>query len=161
MKQKLNLNKIIKLLAIVIISIVSIQSKAQKTNPLYDSILAKSLGADDYGMKNYILVILKTGSANIIDKKIKDSLFAGHFKNMNDLSAKGKLIVAGPFKTNENKFRGLFILAVKTIEEAKQLVNNDSCVKEKLFEVEYYEWYGSAALPEYLKLHEKIEKKSF
>lgn len=161
MKQKLNLNKIIKLLAIVIISIVSIQSKAQKTNPQYDSTHAKSLGADDYGMKNYILVILKTGTANITDKKLKDSLFAGHFKNMNDMSTKGKLIVAGPFKTNENKFRGLFILDVKTIEEAKQLVNDDPCVKANLFEVEYFEWYGSAALPEYLKFHKKIEKKSF
>lgn len=161
MKQKLNLNKIIKLLAIVIICIVSIQSKAQKTNPQYDSTLAKSLGADDYGMKYYILVILKTGKANITDKKLKDSLFAGHFKNMNYMSAKGKLIVAGPFKTNENKFRGLFILDVKTIEEAKQLVNDDPCVKANLFEVEYFEWYGSAALPEYLKIHEKIKKKSF
>lgn len=30
-------------------------------NPNYDAALARKLGADDYGMKRYILVILRTG----------------------------------------------------------------------------------------------------
>ena len=37
-------------------------SLGQKTNPNYDSTLAAKLGADDYGMKKYVFVILKTGS---------------------------------------------------------------------------------------------------
>jgi hypothetical protein len=33
-----------------------------KTNTKYDKALAEKLGGDDYGMKSYFLVILKTGS---------------------------------------------------------------------------------------------------
>ena len=39
---------------------------AQTTNPNYDEALAKKLGADDYGMKKYVLVILKTGENMVI-----------------------------------------------------------------------------------------------
>lgn len=47
-------------------------------------------------MKMYVLVMLKTGTAAIADKKVIDSLFKGHFNNMQRLTNEGKLIVAGP-----------------------------------------------------------------
>ena len=53
---------------------------AQSNNPKYDSTLAKSLGGDDYGMKMYVLVMLKTGPAKF-EKKNTDSLFQGHMAN--------------------------------------------------------------------------------
>ena len=40
----------------------------RSTNKEYDSVLAKKLNADPYGMKKYYLVLLKTGPANITDK---------------------------------------------------------------------------------------------
>ena len=36
----------------------------------YDKKLADSLGADEYGMKKYVLAILKTGSFKLLNKKI-------------------------------------------------------------------------------------------
>jgi uncharacterized protein YciI len=131
---------------------------AQTQNTQYDSTLAKSLGADNYGMKNYVFVILKTGTAVIENKETRDSLFSGHMKNINRLVSENKLIVAGPFGKNELNFRGLFILDVKTIEEARELVNTDPAVAAKIFDVELIPWYGSAALKEYLKIAEKITK---
>ncbi|MEW6652027.1 MAG: YciI family protein [Bacteroidota bacterium] len=109
-------------------------------------------------MKNYVFVILKTGPAVIEKKETRDSLFAGHMKNINRLAGENKLIVAGPFGKNDLKYRGLFILDVKTIEEAKELVNTDPAVAAKIFDVELIPWYGSAALKEYLKTAEKITK---
>lgn len=53
-----------------------------QANPQYDSILAKKLGADDYGMKMYTLVILKSGPNEISDTQKRDSLFAGHLQNI-------------------------------------------------------------------------------
>ena len=46
--------------------------------------LADSLGADERGMKTYMLVILKTGpkDAEITDKIQRSELFKGHFSNM-------------------------------------------------------------------------------
>ncbi|MBN1639561.1 MAG: hypothetical protein JW866_11370 [Ignavibacteriales bacterium] len=131
---------------------------AQTENPNYSKELADSLGADEYGMKNYIFVILKTGPTIIEDKEKLDELFRGHMDNINRLANEGKLIVAGPFGKNDNEYRGLFVLNVKTIEEAQELLQSDSTIKEGIFEVELYNWYGSAALSEYLKVHEKIEK---
>ena len=131
---------------------------AQSDNPKYDSVLARSLGGDDHGMKMYVLVILKTGAATF-DKKITDSLFRGHMANIDRLANAGKLVVAGPLKKNEKTYRGIFILDVKTMEEANQLLSTDPAVKEKLLDVEVFQWYGSAALPTYLPNHEKIERK--
>lgn len=132
---------------------------AQSENPKYDKVLADSLGGDDYGMRSYILVILKTGPTKIDDKKTSDSLFKGHIENISRLASIGKLIIAGPLGKNDNSYRGIFILTVKTIEEAKELLETDPTIKAKVFEVELYKWYGSAAIPTYLPNHEKIEKK--
>jgi uncharacterized protein YciI len=133
--------------------------QAQSSNPQYNKALADSMGGDDYGMKMYTFVILKTCPNPIHDKKIRDSLFAGHMANINRLADMGKLVVAGPFETNAHQYRGLFILDVKSIEEAKALLDQDPVLHSKLMEVEIFQWYGSAALPKYLPFHEKIEKK--
>ena len=132
---------------------------AQSTNPKFDQALATKLGADDYGMKMYTLVLLKTGTATVTNKQIRDSLFMGHMKNIGRLVEEGKLVVAGPTGKNDKNYRGIFILNVGKIEDAQALVNTDPAVQAKLLDAEFLPWYGSAALPEYLPYHEKVEKK--
>lgn len=131
---------------------------AQTINPDYDSTLAKKLDADDYGMKSYIFVILKTGSNATTDKAFIDSCFSGHMANIMRLVNEGKLVVAGPMGKNDNAYRGIFILNVKTIEEAQQIVQTDPAINSKLLDVDLYNWYGSAALSEYLESALKIGK---
>jgi uncharacterized protein YciI len=133
-------------------------TSAQTVNPDYDSTLAKKLGADDYGMKSYVFVMLKTGSNTTADKAFIDSCFGGHMANIGRLANEGKLIVAGPFGKNDNSYRGIFILNVTTIEEAQELVQTDPAINSKLLDVDLYKWYGSAALPEYLDAALKIGK---
>lgn len=133
----------------------------QSNNPKYDKALADSLGADDYGMKMYVLVLLKTGPVQTSDKKMSDSLFAGHMQNIGRLVNEGKLVVAGPLRKNDKNYRGIFILNVKTIEEAKELLQTDPAVEGGLLDSELYGWYGSAALPMYLPASEKVGKTSF
>ena len=134
---------------------------SQKNNPNYDSTLAKKYTADEYGMKMYVLVILKTGSNTTANKILQDSLFAGHMANINRLVKINKLVVAGPLGKNEKTYRGIFILDVKNIEEANALLETDPAIKEKLLAVELYQWYGSAALPAYLEISDKVGKNSF
>jgi len=131
---------------------------AQTVNPDYDSTLAKKLGADDYGMKSYVFVILKTGTNTTTDKTFIDSCFSGHMANIVRLVNEGKLIVAGPLGKNDNAYRGLFIFNVSTIEEARGLVQSDPAINSKLLDADLYNWYGSAALPEYLEAALKIGK---
>jgi uncharacterized protein YciI len=133
-------------------------TSAQTVNPDYDSTLAKKLGADDYGMKSYVFVILKTGSNTTTDKAFIDSCFAGHMTNIGHLVNEGKLIVAGPLGKNDSAYRGVFIFNVNTIEEARKLVETDPAVNSGLLDADLYNWYGSAALPEYLQAALKIGK---
>lgn len=148
-----------KILTTIALLICFAGAQAQSENPKFDQALATKLGADDYGMKMYVLVMLKTGTAMISDEKIIDSLFKGHFDNMQDLTNEGKLIVAGPMGKNDKNYRGLFILNVAKVEDAKILVETDPAVKSKILDADFLPWYGSAALSEYLPYHEKVEKK--
>lgn len=139
------------------------QSNSEKdtliSNPNYDKTLSEKLGGDDYGMKSYFLVILKTGKNTSTDKELIAESFRGHMNNINRLVAEGKLIVAGPLGKNDNKYRGVFILNnLKTIEEAKELLQTDLAIKNGILDYEIFTWYGSAALPEYLPLSDKIWK---
>lgn len=138
----------------------TITAMTQNNNPNYDAELAKTLGADDYGMKKYILVILKTGTNTTTDKVITDSLFTGHMNNIRRLVDLNKLIVAGPLGKNDFTYRGIFILNVTTLEEANELLETDPAIKEKLLTPELFNWYGSAALPEYLKASDKVWKQN-
>jgi uncharacterized protein YciI len=127
-------------------------------NPRYDAVLAETLGADNYGMKGYMLVILKTGPNTTTDTQFINRSFRGHLDNINRLAEEGKLVVAGPLGRNDKTYRGIFILNASTPEEAKQLLQTDPAVTEGLLEAEIYNWYGSAALPMYLDYSDKIWK---
>lgn len=149
------------IICLAVLLMAGIAVSAQTPNPKYDSLLAKKYGADDYGMKSFVLVILKTGSNTTTDKKFIDESFKGHMANINRLVKEGKLIVAGPLGKNDKTYRGIFILDVPTLEEAKELIQADPAVKEKLLDAELYKWYGSAALAEYLEASEKVAKYNF
>ncbi len=131
---------------------------AQIENPKYDKALADSLGADAYGMKSYVLVILKSGSATIEEKGKMAAIFRGHLDNINRLAKAGKLVVAGPLGKNDKAYRGIYVFDVKTTEEAETLLKTDPAIESGLLDAELFSWYGSAALPAYLKVHERIEK---
>lgn len=135
-------------------------SNGQAKRP-YDSKLADSLNADAYGMKQYMLVILRTGPNQPSDSTIRNQLFRGHMDNIQRLAERGSLVVAGPFGKNDQFYRGLFILNTDSEMKARDMVNTDPAVSYGLFKAEYIPWYGSAALPMYLPFHSAVQKQSF
>ncbi|QOG04210.1 YciI family protein [Flavobacterium sp. MDT1-60] len=132
---------------------------SQDTETKYDENLAKSLNADEYGMKKYVFCLLKTGTNTTASKEETQKLFEGHMANINKLAKEGKLVVAGPFMKNDRNYRGIYVFNVTTIEEAQALVATDPAIKANLLEAELTPWYATAALQETLKIHEKIAKK--
>lgn len=144
-------------ISILLISNALWRQDTINSNPNYDQLLAKKLGGDAYGMKSYFLVILKTGPNNTQDKELINKSFKGHMDNINSLVDEGKLVVAGPFGKNDLQFRGLFILNnVVSLEEANLLLQKDLAIKNGLLSYDIIPWYGSAALPEYLPISDKI-----
>jgi uncharacterized protein YciI len=136
------------------------QATVEPEKGVYDAELARSLGADEYGMKSYVLVVLRTGPNKVPAGPERDEMFQGHFANMNRLSAEGKLALAGPFDGVDG-WRGLFVFAVPDIEEAKKLVATDPVIVKGEMVAEYHKYYGSAALMLVKDTHAKIAKKRF
>jgi uncharacterized protein len=135
--------------------LVTVTSFSQSS---YNEHRAKKAGADDYGMKPYVMAILKKGNVEIRDSAEMTKLMTGHLKNIFRLADEGKLAVAGPF-IKDKDFEGVFIFNVATIEEAKKLVDTDPAVKAGLFSVEYHNWYATAALTEIMEHHKAMQKK--
>ena len=134
------------------------QGAAEAPKAAYEPELARSLGADDNGMKSYVLVVLKTGPNKVPAGPERDEMFRGHFANMSRLSAAGKLALAGPFDGVDG-WRGLLIFAVSDIAEARALVATDPVIIKGEMVAEYHAYYGSAALMLVRDAHDRITKK--
>ena len=146
----------IRCLAIVALALLAAPIAAQD-NPGFDPKLAQSAGADDNGMRPYVLVILKTGT-RVPDGPERTEMFKGHFANINRLAGEGKLVLAGPLDGVDG-WRGLFVFATPEIEEAKKLVATDPVVIKGEMVPEFHKYYGSAALMLVNDLHAKLAKK--
>jgi len=137
---------------------VRAQGAGEPAKAPYEPELARSLGADENGMRRYVLVILKTGPNKVAAEPERDEMFKGHFANMNRLAAAGKLAVAGPFDGVDG-WRGLFIFAVADIAEAQALVATDPVIIKGEMVAEYHAYYGSAALMLVRDAHDRISRK--
>jgi uncharacterized protein YciI len=124
----------------------------------YDAALAQSLGADERGMRQYVLVILKTGPNKMAEGEARTSMFKGHFANMGRLAGEKKLVLAGPLDGKEGR-RGIFVFNTPDIEAAKSWVATDPVIINGEMVAEYHKFYGSAALMTVNDLHSRIEKK--
>jgi hypothetical protein len=86
-----------KITFLIIALSMSIASYTQeKTTTDFDESLAKELGADDYGMRKYVIAFLKKGPNRTIDSIKAVALQKGHMANIGRLSKEGKLAIAGP-----------------------------------------------------------------
>lgn len=134
------------------------QNQAATPTPTadYDAALAKRLGADARGMRKYVIVILKTGPTRVPDGEARKAMFAGHFANMERLAGEGKLALAGPFDKDPGGWRGLFVLAVDDVEEARRLTATDPVIVNGEMVAEFHPWYGSAAAMMIPELHERL-----
>jgi uncharacterized protein YciI len=154
--------KLVRSLAILMALVVPVAAgAAEEPSPPadYDAALAQQLGADDRGMRQYVLVILKTGPTPVPAGEARDAMFRGHFANMERLAAAGKLAYAGPLDGVDG-WRGMFIFAVSDVEEAKKLAETDPVIVNGEMVAEYHQHYGSAALMLVNATHGKLQAKS-
>lgn len=144
-------------LAAVLIAALGPAAAQDKPAVHYDAELARSLGANDMGMRSYVLVILKTGPNKMPEGEGCKKMFEGHFANMRRLGAEKKLVLAGPLDGVEGR-RGIFVFNTPDIEEAKKFVATDPVIVNGEMVAEYHKFFGSAALMAVNDIHAKIEK---
>ncbi len=135
----------------------SSQPDKQATVAVFDSTLAKKLGADDYGMHQYVVAFLKAGPNRVQDSTKAVELQKAHMKNIKRMSNEGTLVLAGPF-LDGGELRGIYIFDVKTIEEAEELTKTDPAIQAGSLAMELHPWYGSAAIMQVSGVHKKISK---
>ncbi len=131
--------------------------KQEENTHSYDEALAQSLGADDYGMSQYVMAFLKAGPNRDQDSLEAARLQRAHLDNISKMAEEGKLSLAGPFM-DDGEVRGIYIFNVKTVEEAEALTNSDPAIKAGRLEMELHPWYGSAAVKKINEIHKKIQK---
>lgn len=131
---------------------------AQST-PVYNAALAQKTGADERGMKSYVMAFLKTGKA-VADTAQRNALLRGHMANITRLANEGKLVLAGPMM-DDTGLEGIFVFNVKTVAEAEALSQTDPAVKAGMFVMEYHPWYATAALMEVVGIHATLQKNKF
>lgn len=134
-------------------------AEARITEMTYDSLLAQKYGADDYGMKKYVMAFLYRGPNQSLDSARKAELQRAHLQNINRLAEEKKLIVAGPF-FGKGDLRGIYIFDVQSVAEAEALTNTDPAIQEGSLKMELLEWYGSAGLLALEDIHKKLTRKS-
>lgn len=152
----------------ICIAIVSCNSRADQVNSgtngetsktiTYDSIKAMNYGADDYGMKTYVMAFLKRGPNREIDPQRANQLQIEHLRNINRMAKEGKLVLAGPFLGNGD-LRGIYLFNVSSIAEAEALTQSDPAIQAGSLAMELMEWYGSAALMAVNNIHKTIARK--
>jgi uncharacterized protein YciI len=124
----------------------------------FDASLAQQLGADEYGMRQYVMAFLKAGPNRSQDSLEAARLQRAHLDNITKMAEEGKLVLAGPFMDNGDT-RGIYVFDVRTIEEAEQLTKTDPAIQAGRLEMELRPWYGSAALMQVNDIHKKVAKK--
>ena len=132
----------------------------QNSESGYDEALAKKLGADDYGMKPYVMAFLKAGPNRSQDEETAAKLQKAHLDNIKRMAEEGSLVLAGPFMDDDD-IRGIYIFNVATIEEARALTETDPAIQAGRLVMELHPWYGTAALPVLKDVYPKKKKKSF
>ena len=75
----------------------SLSAQSEVTSEIvYDSTYAAKLGADDYGMKPYVMAFLKAGPDRSQDAETAAALQKGHLQNIMRMAEEGTLVLAGP-----------------------------------------------------------------
>jgi len=132
-----------------------------ETEPIveYDAQLAEELGADENGMKQYVMAFLKAGPNRDQDSLTAVNLQKAHLENIRKMSNEGTLIVAGPF-LDDGDIRGIYIFNVATVEEARALTETDPAIQAGRLEMELHPWYGSAAMMKINEIHSQVAKEN-
>lgn len=138
---------------------ISDQNSDEQIPASYNEKLAAELGADDYGMRRYVMAFLKVGPNRDHDEETAMELQRGHMDNIHRLAEEGKLVLAGPF-LDGGEIRGIFLFDVETVEEARELSETDPAIQAGRLELELHPWYGSAGLMQVNHLHKQIAKEN-
>lgn len=132
-------------------------TEANQSDISYDAQLAEEAGADEYGMKSYVMAFLKRGPNRPTDSIERAALQKAHMQNIGNLAEQGKLILAGPF-LDDGEIRGIYLFDTPSVDSARAYTETDPAIQHGSLVMELVPWYGSAALMKVNEIHKKMAK---
>jgi uncharacterized protein YciI len=121
-----------------------------------DTALAKQMGADEYGMKQYTLVTFTAGTP-IKDTTKAKIVMKEHLQYLQSMVDKGILVLVGPC-IDGGDLGGISIYNCD-VDEAKTLAGADPAVKEGELLMEAHGWYGAASLAKVPEMQKSVTAK--
>jgi uncharacterized protein len=103
--------------------------------------------AQQPGFRQYVVGIRRKGpswSANFNTPEAR-RLLEGHVAVIKKMTATSKLVAAGPFN-DPNDLRGLLIFRDCTIDQAREMANEDPVVKSGQISLEFHLWMAPPGL---------------
>ncbi len=102
-------------------------------------------------MREFVVGLLYQGSAWTPQETDETRrIQEGHMANIQRLVQAEALAVAGPFE-DAGDLRGMYIFNVRTIDEARRLVDTDPAIASKRLRFELYRWYGPTGIATVVK----------
>ncbi|MEO1624656.1 MAG: YciI family protein [Bacteroidota bacterium] len=121
-------------------------AEASKDLPEVDTSLFETFrikeGDQEYLMKKYYMVFLKSGDNRDQDSIEVARLQAAHMNHLNKMAEAKKICLAGPFG-DDGAFRGIALYSTSTQAEADSLANADPAVQAGRLSVEVHPWWGA------------------
>jgi len=128
----------------------STPTPAVMASPPATGVPAAGSSARPFSMRTYLFVLLRRGPAwSAAETPESKQIFEGHMANINAMGKAGKLVLAGPFDApaeDRSAYAGLFVLDVKTEQEARALLANDPAIAAGRLVPEFRSWYGPAGI---------------
>ncbi len=84
------------------------------------------------------------------------SKFGERISSFEIIGADGPQYGLSVFEYGKDGWRGMFIFAVATVEEAKACVDTDPVIQNGEMVAEYHTWFGSAAVMQVNSIHERL-----
>lgn len=144
-------------LLLVAASLAADENEVSDKPEFFDAELATELGADDYGMRRYVMAFLKAGPNRDRPPEEANALQRAHLDNVRRMAGEGKLILAGPFM-DDGELRGIYLFNTIDPEEARSWTETDPAVEAGSLVMELHPWYGSAALMKVNDIHARIAR---
>ncbi len=98
--------------------------------------------AEAFEMKTYYLVFLKNGPNRNQDSATTAKIQEAHLAHLSKMYTDKKMCLAGPLM-DKTDIRGICVYNTETLEEAKQLAEQDPAVTAGRLIVEIHSWYAA------------------
>ncbi|HMQ76206.1 MAG TPA: YciI family protein [Flavobacteriales bacterium] len=123
----------------ILLLLLPVLSGAVQAQRTFDVTIADST----YHMKQYWFVLYTRGDGPVLDSLTAATLQREHLAHQGDQAKRGLIVMAGPFDTNGEGWRGLLLYDCDTREEVEGYLRQDPFVKVGRLKYSIAPWWGA------------------